>query len=91
MYYAGLYGPFGYGPFAYGNFSGNGTNADVTIPDLPLGYDVGKYIFEDVIMGQVDYIGNVLAYEQGLTSKMDYGGSFYRNLLLNGIRLGVKD
>ncbi|WP_067724809.1 hypothetical protein [Oceanobacillus damuensis] len=93
-------GVMGY-PWAQQGFSNYDSTANTTsdrdqpIPDLPKGYDIGKYIVKDVVLGQVNYVGDVLTYENmtslGYDAKMNYGGSLYKGLLLNGIKLSIND
>ncbi|WP_174614156.1 hypothetical protein [Virgibacillus ihumii] len=76
--------------------NGNGTNNDIGLeeyPKLPQEYNVGKYILNDVVMGQAKLIGDFQTYQNlkdlGYNPKFNYGGRFYSNLLMNGVKLGV--
>lgn len=86
--------------------NGNGTNGSGTVsngtngegsaeeyPKLPNEYNVGKYIVNDVIMGQAKLIGDFQTYQNmkdlGHNTKFNYGGRFYSNILMNGVKLGV--
>ncbi|GAA0588683.1 hypothetical protein GCM10009001_00700 [Virgibacillus siamensis] len=74
----------------------NGTNNDVGLeeyPKLPQEYNVGKYILNDVVMGQAKLVGDFQTYQNlkdlGYNPKFNYGGRFYSNILMNGVKLGV--
>ncbi|SFA91083.1 hypothetical protein SAMN04488072_103215 [Lentibacillus halodurans] len=79
--------------------SGNETEGDPTsledFSSLPYGYDVGKYIVKDIMMGQAGLIGDLQTYQNmqdmGYNAKMNYGGRFYSNVFMNGLKLGVGD
>jgi len=80
-------------------FNGNGTEGDPTsiddFPTLPFEYDVGKYVVNDVMMGQVNLAGDLLTSQNmrdlGYDSSMNYGLGYRGNLLMNGLKLGVGD
>jgi hypothetical protein len=72
--------------------AGNGTEGSLfegspTDVKLPLGYEVAKYISNDVIGGQVNLISD---YMQNPTS-FKPNGSFFSSLLLNGVKVGLGD
>ncbi|MDV2581454.1 hypothetical protein [Alkalibacillus haloalkaliphilus] len=65
-------------------------------PTLPESYDIGKFVLNDVMMGQVNLMGDLVTrqniIEMGHTPpNMNYGIDFRKNLVLNGLRLGVGD
>ncbi|WP_077327791.1 hypothetical protein [Virgibacillus siamensis] len=75
---------------------GNGTDNDVGLEEyskLPYEYNVGKYIVNDVVMGQAKLMGDYQTYmkmkDLGYNPKFNYGGRFYSNILMNGVKLGV--
>ncbi|SFD94520.1 hypothetical protein SAMN05216238_10665 [Lentibacillus persicus] len=86
------------------SFDGNGTNGNGTegdpasledFPTFPFEYDVGKYVVNDVMMGQVNLVGDLLTSQNmrdlGYESSMNYGLGYRGNLLMNGLKLGVGD
>lgn len=95
----GFPGVMGY-PWAQQGFNNyasisNSSDSYQPIPDLPKGYDIAKYITQDVILGQVDFVGDALTYQNmtnlGYDANMNYGGSLYKGILLNGIKLSIND
>jgi hypothetical protein len=60
---------------------------DPTDIKLPMGYEVAKYLSNDVIGGQVNMIGDFMEKPDSFRPN----GSFFSSLLLNGVKVGLGD
>ncbi|PFG03897.1 hypothetical protein [Bacillus sp. es.034] len=62
-------------------------NGDPTDIKLPMGYEVFKFLGNDVIGGQVNMIGDFME----MPNSYRPNGSFFSSILLNGVKVGLGD
>lgn len=94
----GLYG-YGTGdsgsmsPLFYGPFStiGGVETSDPMDAKLPFEYDAAKFVVNGVILGQAEMMNNLATYENGSISARPTPGGFYKNVLINGVKLSAGD
>ncbi|WP_017187595.1 hypothetical protein [Alkalibacillus haloalkaliphilus] len=76
-------------PWMYNGYDPQDTSIDTS------SYDVGKFLVNDVLMGQVDLMGH-LDTHQNMTDRnynqsRNYGIGYRSNIFVNGLRLGIDD
>ncbi|GGD20278.1 hypothetical protein [Pontibacillus salipaludis] len=94
----GLYGygtsaPGSSSPFMYGPFStvgGATTNEDPMNAKLPFEYDATKFVVNDIMMGQAGMMYDLANYQEGSSIRATPSG-FYKNILINGVKLTAGD
>nr|WP_259548366.1 hypothetical protein [Heyndrickxia oleronia] len=72
-----------------GGSGGFGDPNSILDIDLPYGYEVAKYVGNDIIGGQIGMIGDFM--ENPNQFPAGSAGSFYTNLVLNGVKVGMGD
>jgi hypothetical protein len=80
-----------YSPLAY-NYNGSteGFEGDPTDVKLPMGFEVAKYISNDVIGGQVNMIDSYMKFDfENNPNGFRPNGTFFSTLMLNGVKLGL--
>jgi hypothetical protein len=80
-----------YSPLAYSyNYSPEDFEGNPTDIKLPMGFEVAKYISNDVIGGQVNMIDGYMKFDfENNPNGYKPGGTFYSTLLLNGVKVGL--
>jgi hypothetical protein len=77
--------------------AGNGTDGtsfegNPTDVKLPMGYEVAKYITNDVIGGQVNLISDFSSFDfEANPNGFRPGATFFSTLMLNGVKVGLGD
>ncbi len=80
-----LYPPYSPLALAYSSgWEGSGTEQPGDVK-LPKGYEIAKYITNDLIGGQVSMVGEFLADQDNFRPS----GSFFSTLMLNGVKVGL--